>query len=247
MHNIDRTLQEFENGPATAGEFAPYEATGEYGQELEAGQALNGATGELEALVGELAQELREVGTAQELNQFLGNLLGQAAGTASKLLASPAGQSVGRYLVQVGKQTLPQLAAQAGQRAGATLGSRLGAPLARAGGWAGSQAGQWAGTQAGNWLADNAQRVFGLELEMLSPEQQELEISRAYVCFATDVARRAERTLRRYPQLGLGALGRQVLGASAPRYAPGLLGDAATRPCRGTWVRRGSTIVLYGA
>ncbi|MDB5233803.1 MAG: hypothetical protein JWR44_796, partial [Hymenobacter sp.] len=138
----------------------------------------------------------------------------------------------------------------------------LGATAGRAGAWAGGKAGgylggpagQWAGTQAGNWLADNAQRVFGLELESLSPESQELEIARSYVRFATDVTRRANHALRRNPNLSAGALGRQVLGASAPAFAPGLLNGAmqqlsgpARRARNGTWERQGSTLVLYDA
>ncbi|NML63591.1 hypothetical protein HHL22_00050 [Hymenobacter sp. RP-2-7] len=257
MHNIDRTLQEFETGAATNGEFeSSYEASGAYGQELEYGQEMGQEFGqeysgelemenEQEQLVGELAQELLEVSNEQELNQFLGNLVSQATGAASQLLTSPAGQSVGRYLVDFGKQTLPQLGGRYGGQAGAALGSRLGPLGARVGGWAGAQAGQWAGGQAGNWLADNAKRVFGLELEMLSPESQELEISRAYVRFATDVARRADRALRRNPGLALGALGRQVLGAAAPLYAPGLLAGARSPARSGTWERRGRAIVLY--
>jgi hypothetical protein len=263
MHNIDRTLQEFETGAATNGEFESYETSGEYGQEMEYGQELEYSqefgqefsgeayelAGEQERVLAELAQELLEISTEQELNQFLGNLVGQAAGAASKLLTSPAGQSVGRYLVDFGKQTLPQLGGQYGGQAGAALGGRLGPLGAKAGGWVGAKAGQWAGGQAGNWVADNAKRVFGLELEMLSPESQEMEISRAFVRFAHDVARRADRTLRRYPHMGVGALGQQVLGASAPLYAPGLLRASSRqgRATSGTWERRGGAIVLYGA
>ena len=273
MHNIDRTLQEFESGTALNGEFEGYETSGEYGQEMEYGQELeygqemeysqefgqefSGETyelaGEQERVMAELAQELLEINSEQELNQFLGNLVSQAAGAASKLLTSPAGQSVGRYLVDFGKQTLPQLGAKYGGQAGAALGGKLGPLGAKAGSWAGTKAGQWAGGQAGSWVADNAKRVFGLELEMLSPESQELEINRAFVRFASDVARRADRTLRRYPRMGVGMLGRQVLGASAPLYAPGLL-DGGLQPsgrsCRassGTWERRDGAIVLYGA
>ncbi|WP_046246521.1 hypothetical protein [Hymenobacter terrenus] len=298
MHNIDRTLQEFESGAATNGEYEnSFETNGEYGQELgqeygyelgqeygqEYGQELgqefeqefaqefsgefNGENFEVnneEELVGELL----EVSNEQELNMFLGNLISRAAGAASQLAKSPAGQGVGRYLVDFGKKTLPQLAGQYGGQAGAALGSRAGGALGgrlgplgaragawaggKAGGYAGTQAGQWAGTQAGNWLANNAQKVFGLELEALSPENQELEIARSFVRFATDVTRRANHALRRNPNLSLGALGRQVLSASAPQYAPGLLNGSqqqlsgpSRRARRGTWERRGGVVVLY--
>ena len=244
MHNIDRTLQEFESGAAASGEFeSSFETSGEYGQEL--GQEFeleaSGETFELSQEEEQLAGELLEVSNEQELSHFLGGLMRKAVGAASGLLKSPAGQGVGRYLLDLGKKPLPGLAAQAG----AALGGKLGAPGARLG----AQAGQWAGTQATNWLAANAQRAFGLELEALSPENQELEIARSFVRFATDVTRRAHHTLRRNPGLRLGALGRQVLSASALTYAPGLLqgplSEAPRRAQSGSWVRQGGTLVLY--
>ena len=299
MHNIDRTLQEFESGAVTNGEFENYETSGEYGHEMgqEYGQEMSGEYGhemghetsgafgqeyghemsgeyghemnnEEEQFLGSLVSGLFEVSNEQELNMFLGDLMRKATGAASALVTSPAGQSVGRYLVDLGKNTLPQLGGQYGGQAGAALGGRAGAALggrlgplgARAGQWAGSKAGDylgtaggnWAGTQAGNLLANTAQRVFGLELEGLSPESQEMEISQRYVRFATDVARRANRTLRRYPNISPGALGRQVLGASAPYLAPGLLdgalqlsGPSRRRARSGTWERRDGVVVLY--
>lgn len=302
MHNIDRTLQEFESGAATNGEFENFETSGEYGHEMgqeygqemgqeyghemgqeygqemgqEFGQEFSGEfsnesfemNNEEEQFLGSLVSQLMEVSNEQELNMFLGDLMSQATGAASALLKSPAGQSVGRYLVDFGKKTLPQLAGQYGGQAGAALGSRAGGALGgrlgplgaragqwaggKAGGYAGSAAGNWAGTQAGNFLADNAQKIFGLELESLSPESQELEIGRSFVRFATDVSRRANRALRRYPNMSIGALGRQVLGGSAPYFAPGLLNGAmaqlsgpSRRARRGVWERRNGVVVLY--
>lgn len=298
MHNIDRTLQEFESGTATNGEFEnSFETNGEYGHEMgqeyghemghemghEFGHETSGEFGhefghetsgefevnhEEEQFIGSLVSQLFEVNNEEELNMFMGDLFRQATGAASALVTSPAGQSVGRYLVDFGKKTLPQLAGQYGGQAGAALGGRAGGALGgrlgplgaragqwaggKAGGYAGSAAGNWAGTQAGNLLANTAQRVFGLELEGLSPESQELEFSNRFVRFATDVARRANRTLRRNPNINIGTLGRQVLGASAPYFAPGLLNGAMqlSGPSRrarqqGTWERRDGVVVLY--
>ena len=294
MHNIDRTLQEFESGAATNGEFESFETSGEYGHEMghEYGHETSGEYGhemgqefghefghetsgesfevnnEEEQFLGSLLGGLFEVSNEQELNMFLGDLMRKATGAASALVTSPAGQSVGRYLVDLGKNTLPQLGGQYGGQAGANLGGRAGAALggrlgplgARAGQWAGSRAGNylgsaagnWAGTQAGNLLSNTAQRVFGLELEALSPESQEMEINRAFLRFATDVSRRANRALRRNPRISPGALGRQVLGDSAPYLAPGLLdgalqlsGPARRRASSGTWERRDGVVVLY--
>lgn len=290
MHNIDRTLQEMESG-SLAGEFEnsyEYGAQGEYGQEMEFGQELGQEfSGEFEQqeysneFEGEqqenqeleMAYQLLEVSNEQELNQFLGGLISKAAGVASRFVASPAGRSVGQYLVDVGKKTLPQLAGQYGGQAGGALGGRLGSAIGgklgattarlgnqlgqKAGSWAGQKAGTWVGTQAGDWLAGNAKRIFNLELEGLSPENQELEIAQSFVRFATDVAKRANQAVRQNPNISLGQLGKQVLNASAPKHAPGLLAPAAKpvlssqngrgRANSGTWVRRGGAIVLYNA
>ena len=297
MHNIDRTLQEFESGAATNGEFENFETSGEYGHEMgqeyghEMGHEASGEYGhetsgefghefghetsgefemnnEEEQFLGSLVSQLFEVNNEQELNMFLGDLMRKATGAASALVTSPQGQQVGRYLVDFGKKTLPALATKYGGQAGAALGSSIGGNLGGrfgtmagragaslggdAGGALGTSAGQWAGQRAGNFLTSTAQRVFGLELEGLSPESQEMEIGQRYVRFATDVARRANRTLRRYPNISAGALGRQVLGASAPYFAPGLLdgalqlsGTARRRARSGTWERRDGVVVLY--
>jgi hypothetical protein len=267
------------------GEFGQEYAQGEFGQEFgqefspefgqeapysqqETYEAGPGSQQEMQEL--EMAYQLLEVSNEQELSQFLGGLMKTAAGAAARFVASPTGKSVGQYLVNFGKKTLPQLGAQYGGQAGASLGGRLGAAVGgrlgatgarigsslgtRAGNWAGGKAGQWAGTQAGDWLASNAQRVFGLELETLSPENQELEIARSFVRFASDVTRRASQVVRQNPNIGLGALGRQVLGQSAAQHAPGLLngspafrGNGGPRRRSGSWVRQGNTLVLYGA
>ncbi|MCB2410180.1 hypothetical protein [Hymenobacter lucidus] len=294
MHNIDRTLQELENGAPVAGEFEneyEYGTQGEFGQEMEQafgqefghefGQETYETSQSQEQQELEMAYQLLEISTEQELNMFLGDLMSKAAGTvagaASRFVASPTGRSVGQYLVDFGKKTLPQLATQYGGQAGASLGGKLGAAVGgrlgatgakvggwagtKAGSWAGSKAGNWAGTQAGDWIAGNAQRIFGLELETLSPENQELEIARSFVGFANDVTKRAAQAVQRNPTIGLAELGRQVLSASAPQHAPGLLGAAAKKlpttpkanggaqPRRnsGTWIRRGTTVVLLNA
>ncbi|SHJ47227.1 hypothetical protein SAMN02745146_3175 [Hymenobacter daecheongensis DSM 21074] len=268
MHNIDRTLQELES--PLAGEFEneyEYGAQGEYGQELELGQEFSGETYETsqqEQQELEMAYQLLEVSTEQELSQFLSSLISKATGAASRFVASPAGRGVGQYLVDFGKKTLPQLAGQyggqaggsAGGRLGAAIGGRFGATGARLGNWAGQKAGSWAGTQAGDWLAGNAQRIFNLELEALSPENQELEIAQSFVRFATDVAKRASQAVQQNPGISLGQLGQQVLNASAARHAPGLLrgglkpaAPTAARPRAnsGTWVRRGNALVILNA
>ena len=84
-------------------------------------------------------------------------------------------------------------------------------------------------------MADNAKRVFGLELEMLSPESQEMEINRAFVRFAHDVARRADRTLRAVILSGEGDSFCAGLDFATVLREPQRVAAAfAVRPWRGT-------------
>jgi hypothetical protein len=68
--------------------------------------------------------------------------------------------------------------------------------------------------QAGIRLAADAGHVLGLELEGLSPEDQEFEVARSFVRFASDAVRSAAR----------------------PAAGPA--------PETGRWIRRGPTLVL---
>lgn len=284
MHNVDRTLQEFEtigqemeNGYSQEG-FGQQEYGQEFGNEFEFeseyGQEMNGET-QQEQQEFEAALELLEIASEQELNQFLGGLLSRAAGAvkgaASSFVKSQTGQALGRHLVNFGKQTLPKLATQYGGKAGGYLGGRAGQALGgriggsvgsriggalgqRGGAWLGQQAGGYVGGRAGNFVADQAKRIFNLELETLNPENQELEIARAYYRYANNLARRTYQTYRRNPRWSPRAISRQVIPATARQYAPGLLGNSydngmAGGPSdgeRGTWVRQNGTIVLYG-
>lgn len=241
----------------------------EYGQEM--GQETQQEQQEFEA-----ALELLEISNEQELNQFLGGLLSRAAGlaknAASSFVKSQTGQALGRHLVNFGKQTLPKLATQYGGKAGGSLGqrvgqaiggriggaagSRIGASLGQKGGsWLGQQAGSYVGQRAGDFVTDQAKRIFNLELEGLNPENQELEIARAYYRYANNLARRTYQTYRRNPRWSPRSISRQVIPATARLYAPGLLGNGYddgmnTQPMhdgeRGTWSRQNGTIVLYG-
>ena len=260
MHHIDRTLQELEFGSGLNGEFEnQYETSYEFSSNGESeqgfGQEANFGNYEMssqENLELETAYELLEVSNEAELNQFVGNLMSRAVGAAktaaTNFVASPAGKTVGQYLVNFGKNTLPQLAGQYGAQAGGALGERLGSYGEKAGQWAG----KLAGSKAGNWIASNAQRIFNLELESLSPENQELEIARSFVRFANDLTRKASQVVRNNPNITLTNLSKQVLTTSAQQYAPGLLtnGNGTGRRRggnQGTWVRKGGAIVLYGA
>lgn len=97
-------------------------------------------------------------------------------------------------------------------------------------------------------LKTRAARIFGMELEGLSPEDKEFEVARQFVRLCIDAVGNAAAMAR-------GGAARAVAGAAlrqaARRYAPGLLrpqGLAAPAapgaPSQGRWRREGGRIVV---
>ncbi len=268
MHDIDRTLreqefgnelefsQEFEN--EFSQEFTP-ETSDEFGQEFlqELIQENNPEIGyedegELnENMEMELTNELLTVSNEQEMEQFIGGLMKRVSGAASNFAQSAPGKKVGNFLVNFGQRTLPNLAAKAGSLAGGALSNQYARKTGDFSNTAllkttGSHYGHQLGTKAGNWIASRAKKVFNLEFEGLNAEDREYEIARSYVRFASEVARRAGAALRNNPSISLPDLSRQVLPQAAQQYAPGLMaGSMAGRRRKGTWIRRGKTIIIY--
>lgn len=173
----------------------------------------------------ELAAELLGVGDDQELDHFLSGLIRRAK---SKLrpFSKMLGNQVGGLLKGAAKRALPSLA----QLAGGALGGPVGAALA---------------SKATPMLSS----IFGMELEGLSPEDQEFEAAKQFV-------RLAGATLQNAASAGAGAAAapvraaQQALVDAARQHAPGLVRAAASatgaRRDRGTWIRRGNRIVLLG-
>ncbi|QSQ25954.1 hypothetical protein JY651_13915 [Pyxidicoccus parkwayensis] len=185
----------------------------------------------------ELATELLGVSSDQELDQFLDRIFSKA----KTALSSAAGRKLGGYLKNIAKKTLPL--------AGHTVGGWFGGP---------------AGAAVGGQLAGRASQLFGLELEGLTPQDQEFEVAKSFVRLASDAA------------LNLGPQGskatfdpvnaaRNALVQSAQTHAPGILraatnvveqsiqtpellqsGEALAGKQGGRWVRRGNAIILYG-
>ena len=101
-----------------------------------------------------------------------------------------------------------------------------------------------AGGAIGGKLASAVGRIFGLELEGMSGEDQEFEVARRFVRLAASAAQKA-------------AAARSAVAAAARRHAPGLLspsvgGTLSTaygggRARWGRWVRRGRKIIVLGA
>lgn len=206
MRDLDRTL---------------LEVNPEAGYVGETGMA-EGPLSEAEEM--ELAGRLLEAGTAQELEQFLGNVVGMVGRALGRALPPATGKAVTGLLTSAVRQALPAVGRAAG-------------------GWAGP-----GGADIGAQLADQAGQLLGLELEGLSAEDREFEASRQLVRLASAAAEHAGSAP---PGAEPSAVAHQVVATAAQQYAPGLLRRLPGRsglvwPRSGRWVRQGQTITLYG-
>jgi hypothetical protein len=227
MHDIDRTQleigpEEFEEG---------YESEDQYEAEAVNGGDMEGLFSEAEEM--EMASELLEVTDENELDQFLGGLLKRAKRKVQ--------QAVGRVIPPSTMQVLGGFMKGAVRKALPGLTSAVGTAI---GGPAG-------GALAGR-LAPLAGRFFGLELEGLSPEDQEFEVARNVVRLSGAAAQQAATI----PDTGSPqTTAQQAVVAAAQQHAPGFLrrpvGGSSSGPSSrgrsGRWIRRGSKIVLLGA
>ncbi len=222
MHDLDRVQLEFD----------PNEEEFEFGSEmeleLESGGIVNdsseteGTFDEAEEM--ELAAELLGVSSDQELDQFLGNWIRRVGKKARGALSSAAGRAIGNVLKGTIKRALPGVAGIAGNFLAPGIGGVLGSK---------------AGSAAGSLL--------GLELEGLSPEDQEFEAARQLVRFGNNAMEHAmDAPEGEMPQ----DVALNALTAAANRYAPGLLRNTQngrrSHRQQGTWRRVGSRIILEG-
>lgn len=236
MHDIDRTqleaaegyelgsLRSDELGAGGSGEFS---AAGEFGEYAGPGPGHQSPLGEPREM--ELAAELLEVSNEEELEQFLGDVIGSAQQAIGRFVRSDTAQALGGLL----KNSLKGLTKQALPVVGRAIG-------------------QWVspehGGEPGARIANAAGSLLGLELEGLSGEDREFEVSRQLVRFTSSAVQHAANAPRTMP--GPVAARAAVLRA-ARTYAPGLLPRLQGRSTRlwprsGRWIRRGRAIVLYG-
>lgn len=179
-----------------------------------------------EAIEMELAAQLLEVGTEEELDQFLGSLVNKVKSAAGRFIRSPTGQFLGNQLRKAARTALPMVA----RRVGSFLGGAQGARSAVA-------------------LANAAARKFNLEVEGLSPEDQQYEVARRFVRFARTAAKHAAAAP---PSMSPAVAAKRAAVLAAKQHAPGLVPSlstgatpAAMGPATsGRWLRRGRRIVL---
>lgn len=222
MHDIDRTLTEFEEeGDITGLEEFELEFEGE-SDIYEEGEMESPFDEEEEM---ELADALLNVSSEAELDQFLGSFFKKVGRKVGRFFRSGVGRKIGRFFKGVARRVIPM--------AGGALGGMFGGP---------------AGAMLGRGLASRAGRMFGLELEGLSPEDQEYEVARQFVRFAGTAAKRAMLAPSgKNPD----AAAKAAIVGAASRYAPGLLSGARTaipsgKGRSGRWIRRGRRIIVMG-
>lgn len=216
MHDIDRAMFELESEAFGFGE--PARESFESFESLEASH-------EADSREMEMAAELLEVSSEDELEEFLGSLISSAAKAARGFAGSATGRALGGVLKNVARQALPQVGQILGNAVAPGMGGQLG-----------QQAGRWLGSQ--------------FEFEGLSAEDREFEAARAIVRIANDATRIASRTgSSAAPQRAATS----AVVTAAQRHLPGLVplvvssGTAARRTsASGRWVRRGNRIVLIG-
>ena len=176
----------------------------------------------------ELAAQLLGVHDEQELDRFLGDLIGKAGQAVGAFVRSPTGQALGGIIKSAARQALPAAGRAIGGYVGGERGAQLGAQTAAAAG-----------------------RIFGLELEGLSPEDKEFEIAKSFVRFAGDAVTHAAAGPPSAPPQ---AVAQSAAIQAAQRHAPGLLrggaagssaaGAAGARGRSGRWFRRGRIVIV---
>jgi uncharacterized protein (DUF697 family) len=190
-----------------------------YGYETEQESEAGGVFNEQQEM--ELAAELLEVTNEQELENFLGGLIGMAGKALGGLVKGPVGKKIGGALKGLAKKALPI--------AGGALGTFFGGPV---------------GTALGSSLGSMAGQALGLELEGLSAEDREFETARQIVRLAGDAVRNA---LEAPPNANPDAVAQQAISNAARVHAPAFLGGQLPRErSSGRWIRRGGRIVLFG-
>lgn len=229
MHDLDKTLQEmeyedefeFEEEMEFEDEFEEeyedeFEDEYEYEDEFEVAAYPFSEEEEME-----LATELLAINSEEELDQFLGKLVKRAWRGVKKFGKSKLWKGIKGGLKKVAKVALPIVGKVAG-------------------GFFGGPAGSMIGSRLGSW----ASRFFEMELEGLSPEDQEFEIARRFVRLAGAAATNAVKAPKYAP---VHATVKSSIKKAAKKHAPGLVKNKSRSGRGGRWIRKGNKIIVIGA
>jgi hypothetical protein len=218
MHNIDRTLSEFE---------PEYEQSQGESFEFEEQEDSEAAVFS-EAQEMELASELLSVSNEEELEQFLGGLIKKAAGALKKVVKSPLGNSLGGLLKGAVKKVLPM--------AGGAVGTFLGGPLGTAvGGQLASAAGNALGLELEGLSQEDQEFEVARRMVKLAGDATKTATQIARTQDPASAARTAVISAARKHAPGL----IRSSHSSRPSFNGGGLHS-------GRWVRRGGKIILFG-
>lgn len=189
----------------------------------------------------ELAFELLSVQSQEEMDEFLGKLIkrvGRKFKKGFKRFTRNPFRFIKKGLRKVARFALPVAGRVAGSFFGGPLGGRIGRKFGRM-----------------------ASRFFEIELEGMSPEDQEFEIARRFVRFSGAATRHAMRNAARMNPARAARVG---FKQAARRHAPGMLKPARRRGRRGgmrqhrgskgygghsatgRWIRKGDRVMLLG-
>ena len=173
-----------------------------------------------EGLEMELAHELLEITSEEELEEFLGKLVSKVAKGASSFMKSGVGKAIGGVLRNVAKTALPMVGSAIGSFVAPGVGTAIGGKL---------------GSMASKLLEAE-------ELETMGESEAEFEAARRYVRWAAGTVRNGQRAPSGVPPR---TVARSAAVSSARRYAPSLLrpggGPGRTSPWRDRRRRPGSS------
>lgn len=205
----------------TESEFSEFGEFGETESEQFLGNILGGLVGGevvsplSEAQEYELATELLEISSEEELEQFLGGLIKKVGG----FVRGPIGSAITGVLKSVARKALPMV--------GSALGSMVAPGI---------------GTAIGGKLGSMASGLFEVEMESMSGEQAEFEVARRVVGLTAASARLAAQAKPR-PGVSPHTIARAAVAQAARAYAPGLHRQLvqSIKSSTGASVRPGST------
>jgi hypothetical protein len=227
MHDLDRTKDIMESSLDALDDSELAFELDDDGDELEFEFELDGDDDEL----NELAAELLDVSSDEELNLFLGKLFKKAKQAVGRFAKSGAGRALGGILKSAAKRALPVV--------GGALGNVIAPGI---------------GGAIGSKLASGAGSLFGLEID---DDEVQFETAKKFVKFATEAAKAAAKAPPSAPtkavvksavkhglrKVGVGAGSSKELGGSYYGYAR----PRTSSSRQGRWFRRGNKIVLVGA
>lgn len=151
-----------------------------------------------ESLEANLAGELLEISSEEELDRFLGKLASSVVKGASSFIKSPIGKALGGVLKNVAKTALPAVGGALGSMVLPGAGTAIGAKL---------------GSLAGGLLEAG-------EAETMGEDEAQYEAAQRYVRFARSAIGNAARAPRNLPPR---TVVRAASISAARRYAPSLL------------------------